>query len=44
MPFTVLTAFAKRNDFSKEKEYDESRGKIVRGEVYLGSDGEILDE
>lgn len=28
----------------KEKEYDESRGKIVRGEVYLDSDGEILDE
>ena len=24
MPFTVLTAFAKRNDFSKEKEYDDA--------------------
>lgn len=24
MPFTVLTAFAKRNNFSKEKEYDDS--------------------
>ena len=28
----------------KEKEYDETQGKIIRGEVYLDSDGEIIDE